>query len=93
MGLHKSVTVRNTADALYQDLKAAGVDVILDDRDTRPGIMFADWELIGAPLRITIGDRGLDDGIVEVQARRQDTADRVPVADALATILERLKSL
>ena len=93
MGLHKSVTVRNTADALYQDLKASGVDVILDDRDTRPGIMFADWELIGVPLRITIGDRGLNDGIVEVQTRRQESADRIPVADALATILERLKSL
>jgi prolyl-tRNA synthetase len=93
MGLHKSVTVRNVAETLYTDLKASGVDVILDDRDTRPGIMFADWELIGAPLRITIGDRGLNDGIVEIQTRRQETADRVPVGDALDTILDRLKSL
>jgi prolyl-tRNA synthetase len=93
MGWHKSETVRNVAQTLYESLQEHGVDVILDDRDTRPGIMFADWELIGAPLRITIGDRGLKDGIVEVQTRRQETADKVAVADALAHALEQLKSL
>ncbi|MDS1142618.1 proline--tRNA ligase [Pusillimonas sp. SM2304] len=93
MGWHKSETVRNAAEQLYQDLRAQGVDVMLDDRDTRPGIMFADWELIGVPLRITVGDRGLKDGIVEIQARRQDAADKVPVADAAGYALEQLKSL
>ncbi|NYT79903.1 proline--tRNA ligase [Alcaligenaceae bacterium] len=93
MSLHKSETVRNTAEKLYQDLQASGVDVILDDRDTRPGIMFADWELIGAPLRITIGDRGLKEGIVEIQARRNETADKIPLEQALEFTLQQLKSL
>lgn len=93
MGWHKSETVRNVAQTLYDSLRAQGVEVMLDDRDTRPGIMFADWELIGVPLRITIGDRGLKDGIVEIQTRRQEAADKVAVADALAHALEQLKSL
>src|SRR5690606_10314862 len=93
MSLHKSETVRNTAEKLYQDLQASGGDVILDDRDTRPGIMFADWELIGAPLRITIGDRGLKEGIVEIQARRNETADKIPLEQALEFTLQQLKSL
>ena len=93
MGYYKSETVRNKADELYQALRDQNVDVILDDRDTRPGIMFADWELIGVPLRITVGERGLKEGIIEVQARRQDTADKVAVEAVLPTIAERLKSL
>lgn len=93
MGLQKSETVRNAAESLYQGLQDAGVDVILDDRDTRPGIMFADWELIGVPLRITIGDRGLKDNIIEVQARREDAAAKVPVEQVLAYTLDQLKSL
>ncbi|PLC50285.1 proline--tRNA ligase [Pollutimonas subterranea] len=93
MGLQKSETVRNASEWLYQELQAAGVDVILDDRDTRPGIMFADWELIGVPLRITIGDRGLKDNVLEIQARRDDSAAKVPVEEALSHILDRLKSL
>src|SRR5690606_27508072 len=59
MGWNKSETVRNEAGKLYEQLQQMGVDVILDDRDIRPGVMFADWELIGVPLRVTIGDRGL----------------------------------
>ena len=93
MGYHKSETVRNTADQIYAQLRAAGVDVILDDRDVRPGIMFADWELVGVPLRITIGDRGLKEGIVEVQARRASEAEKIPVNDAFAHALETLKTL
>ncbi|HUG57613.1 MAG TPA: His/Gly/Thr/Pro-type tRNA ligase C-terminal domain-containing protein, partial [Candidimonas sp.] len=93
MGLHKSETVRNAAETLYQELQAQGVDVILDDRDTRPGIMFADWELVGVPLRITIGDRGLKENMVEIQTRRQEAATKVAVPDALAYALEQLKSL
>jgi prolyl-tRNA synthetase len=93
LGWHKSEEVRETAQALYDVLRKEGVDVILDDRDVRPGIMFAEWELIGVPLRITVGDRGLKDGIVEIQARREATAERLPVEQALAHALERLQSL
>ncbi|MBV6272331.1 proline--tRNA ligase [Alcaligenaceae bacterium CGII-47] len=93
IGIGKSETVRNTTEALYADLLAQGVDVIMDDRDTRPGIMFADWELIGAPIRVTLGDRGLKDGIVEIQTRREAQAHRIPIDQALAFILEGLKQL
>ncbi|MDO9599738.1 MAG: proline--tRNA ligase [Azoarcus sp.] len=71
VGWGKSEAVRDEAVRLYDTLKAAGVDVILDDRDERPGVMFADWELIGVPHRVTIGDRGLKEGVVEYQARRE----------------------
>ncbi|MCC2596886.1 proline--tRNA ligase [Pusillimonas sp. MFBS29] len=93
MGWSKSETVRNTAEQLYQSLQTQGVEVMLDDRDVRPGIMFADWELIGVPLRITVGDRGLKDGIVEIQTRRQETADKIAVSDAAVYALEQLSAL
>lgn len=93
IGLDKNEAVRNAAESLYQALLTLGVDVILDDRDVRPGIMFADWELIGVPLRVTLGERGLKEGIVEIQARRTADTRRVALADAAATILETLKSL
>ena len=93
MGYHKSETVRNKADELYSQLRDAGVDVILDDRDTRPGIMFADWELIGVPLRITIGDRGLKEGLIEVQSRRQAEADKVAAEQVYEHALTALKTL
>ena len=93
MGMHKSETVRNAATALYDELKAAGVDVILDDRDIRPGVMFADWELIGVPLRVTVGDRGLKENILEFQARRDAEATKVPVDQAVAQVQEMLKNL
>ncbi len=93
MGYHKSETVREAADALYAQLRDAGVDVILDDRDTRPGIMFADWELIGVPLRITIGDRGLKEGVVEIQARRSTEVEKISVDRAHEHTLEALKTL
>ncbi|MCZ8016566.1 MAG: proline--tRNA ligase [Limnobacter sp.] len=69
IGYKKSEEVKLHADKLYQQLKDAGVDVMLDDRDERPGVMFADWELIGVPLRVTLGDRGLKEGKVEFQSR------------------------
>ena len=93
MGYHKSETVRNTAEALYTQLRDAGIDVMLDDRDTRPGIMFADWELIGVPLRITIGDRGLKEGLIEIQSRRQAEADKVAVGQAFEHAVETLNTL
>ncbi len=71
MNYAKSEAVREEADKLYETLKAQGVDVILDDRDMRPGVMFADWELIGVPHRVVIGDRGLKTGEVEYVCRRE----------------------
>ena len=82
--------VKTAADALYAELLAAGVDVILDDRGERPGAMFADWELIGVPHRITLGDRGLKEGMVEYQHRRDASATSVPVAEAAAWVHSRL---
>lgn len=93
LGLHKSTAVREQAEKLYTQLKEQGVDVILDDRDTRPGVMFADWELIGVPVRVTIGDRGLKEGIIEVQARRCGTVQKVATTDALNTVIETLDRL
>jgi prolyl-tRNA synthetase len=84
--------VKAAADALYAELLAAGVDVMLDDRNERPGAMFADWELIGVPHRVTIGDRALKEGVVEYQHRRDSEATKVPVAEMAALLRARLKA-
>lgn len=93
VGWGKSETVRNKAEALYTALRERGVDVILDDRDARPGVMFAEWELIGVPLRVTVGDRGLADGVVELQGRRDAEAAKISVDSALKEILDKLETL
>ncbi len=90
---NKSEEVQKAATALYNQLKEQGVDVILDDRDVRPGVMFADWELIGVPVRVTVGDRGLKEGIIEVQERRGGEAEKVITASALGNIQQRLANL
>ncbi|WP_019916427.1 proline--tRNA ligase [Methyloversatilis discipulorum] len=77
VGWSKSEQVRATATQLYDELSEAGFDVILDDRDERPGVMFADWELIGVPHRITVGERGLKEGVIEYQNRRDAAAQKV----------------
>jgi len=82
--------VKEAAEALYAQLLAEGIDVILDDRGERPGAMFADWELIGVPHRITIGDRGLKEGMVEYQHRRDTTATKIATADVLAHLKGQL---
>ena len=82
--------VKLAADTLYAELMAAGVDVILDDRNERPGAMFADWELIGVPHRVTIGDRGLKEGHVEYQHRRDTESTKVEAALALDFIKGKL---
>jgi prolyl-tRNA synthetase len=84
IGYRKSAEVRALADRLHDELGAAGVDVLLDDRDERPGVMFADLELIGVPHRITIGERGLKQGQVEYAARRDGKPQMVPADQALA---------
>ncbi|HVL76259.1 MAG TPA: proline--tRNA ligase [Noviherbaspirillum sp.] len=90
MGYDRSAAVKEQADALYAALCAAGVDVILDDRGERPGVMFADWELIGVPHRVVIGERGLKEGMLEYQGRRDAAATQVPVADMAAFVSARL---
>ena len=86
----RSPDVKTAADTLYAQLLAAGVDVILDDRGERPGAMFADWELIGVPHRVTVGDKGLKDGQIEYQHRRDAAATKVAVADVFAFVQSRL---
>ncbi|MEG2153351.1 MAG: proline--tRNA ligase [Burkholderiaceae bacterium] len=90
VGLGKSEQVKQVAEKLYDDLKAAGVDVILDDRDERPGVMFADWELIGVPHRVTIGDRALKNGEVEYVHRRGMQSQAVPMDDAFSFVMGQL---
>ncbi len=84
--------VKEAADKLYAELQTAGVDVMLDDRGERPGAMFADWELIGVPHRVTIGDRGLKDGMVEYQHRRESASTPVALAELGQFILSRMQS-
>jgi len=82
--------VQSAATALYEALMAADVDVILDDRGERPGAMFADWELIGVPHRVTIGDRGLKEGHVEYQHRRDAASSQVAAADIFSVLKGKL---
>lgn len=90
MGYHKSDAVKTAADELYAQLKAAGIDVILDDRNERPGVMFADMELIGIPHRVVIGERGLKEGQLEYKGRQEAEATMIGQADILAALKERL---
>ena len=90
IGYDRAPAVREAADALHRTLADAGVDVILDDRGERPGAMFADWELVGVPLRVVLSDRGLKEGQVELQGRRDATAAVLPLASAAAEVQARL---
>jgi prolyl-tRNA synthetase len=90
LGYRRSEAVRKSADGLYAELLAAGVDVLLDDRDERPGVLLADVELIGIPHRVVIGERGLKDGTIEYQRRTDAAPTPVPLSRAAALIRERL---
>jgi len=90
VGYDRNEAVKAFADRLHDDLAAAGVDVLLDDRGERPGVMFADLELIGIPHRITVGDRGLKAGSVEYQGRRETAATAVPMDEVVPWIRARL---
>jgi len=92
MNARKSHRVREAADALYADLLAAGVEVLYDDRDLRPGVMFTDMELIGIPHRVVIGERGLDNGTLEYRYRTDAENSDIPLDGAVATILEKLRN-
>jgi prolyl-tRNA synthetase len=96
LGYGKSALVKSTADTLYAELSASGFDVLLDDRDERPGVMFADAELIGIPHRITVGERGLKDGIIEylprlVEAGKSAEAQKIALADTMNFLTGILK--
>lgn len=92
MGMDRSEMVKDETEKLYAALQAAGVDVILDDRGQRPGAMFADWELIGVPHRVVIGDRGLKEGNLEYQGRRDTEASAVALGDIVSFIQGKLAS-
>ncbi|MDR2614112.1 MAG: proline--tRNA ligase [Candidatus Accumulibacter sp.] len=87
MNYARSETVRSTADELYARLRAARIDVLLDDRDERPGIMFAEMDLIGIPHRIVVGERGLKEGKLEYKGRTDAVAEMVPL-EAIDAFLE-----
>ena len=86
IGMKKSEAVRAAAEQLYADFTAAGIEVLMDDRDERPGVMFADLELIGIPHRIVIGDRGLKDGKIEYQGRRDTEAKILDLHNAVGVV-------
>ena len=92
VGYDKSDAVRNAANQLHQELIAAGIDVVLDDRGERPGAMFADWELIGIPYRVVIGERGLKEGQVEFQGRCESAAQLVPVAEIAKIVFTSIQA-
>ncbi|WP_439683619.1 proline--tRNA ligase [Cupriavidus oxalaticus] len=90
VGYDRSEAVKAEADRIHAELLAAGIDVIIDDRGERPGVMFADWELIGVPHRVVVGDRGLKEGKVEYQGRRDAQATAVSVADVVSHVRNQL---
>lgn len=89
MNMHKSHRLRDKVEEIYQQLLDAGVDVLLDDRKERPGIMFADMELIGIPHRLVLGDRGLDNNVIEYKGRSDKESLEVPL-DQLLTFVQQL---
>ena len=90
IGYHKSTAVRTAADALYEALVAAGIDTLLDDRLERPGVLFADMDLIGVPLRVVLGERGLREGVAELKARLEADAQNVALGSLASVIKERV---
>jgi prolyl-tRNA synthetase len=92
MGYEKSEQVKAACDQLHDELLAAGIDVILDDRNERPGAMFADWELIGAPFRVVIGDRGLADSQAEFKGRTDAESQNIPLSQIKDTVLAAVQA-
>jgi prolyl-tRNA synthetase len=92
IGMDRSEAVKAAAQALHDELQAAGIDVMLDDRGERPGAMFADWELIGVPHRVVISDRGLKEGQLEYQGRRDEAATKVAAAEIAGFVKSRLSA-
>jgi prolyl-tRNA synthetase len=89
IGLHKSDAVRKAAEKLYADLAASGIDVLLEDREERPGVLFADMDLLGIPHRLVVSDKGLAAGTVEYKARQSAAPENLPLADCLRLVREK----
>lgn len=87
---HKSMRVKEKAEEIYQQLQAAGIDVLLDDRGLRPGVAFADMELVGIPHRLILGERGLDNGLIEYKNRRSGEGDEFSIDDVVSVMQSRL---
>jgi len=83
---YKDKAIREAADKLYQELQQNGVEVLLDDRDERPGVKFKDADLVGIPLRVTLGAKGLEKGCIELRSRRDSKTEEIPVADSVTKI-------
>jgi prolyl-tRNA synthetase len=90
IGYHKSAQVREAADRLLAQLREAGIDVLMDDRDERPGVLFADMELIGIPHRVVLSERGLAAGNAEYKGRRDDKPQDLPLGGLVQFLKERL---
>jgi prolyl-tRNA synthetase len=90
IGYRKNEAVRAAADKLYAELQAAGIDILLDDRDERPGVLFADMDLIGIPQRVVLSERGLAGGKAELKGRREEKAIELPVEQVVQVLKERL---
>jgi prolyl-tRNA synthetase len=92
INMRRSEALREAAETLYAEMKAAGIDVLFDDRDSRPGVMFADMELIGIPMRVVISDKGLEKGVVEYKGRTDDSASDVAREGIVQFIQDKLNS-
>jgi prolyl-tRNA synthetase len=90
IGYHKSAQVREAAERLYREMQQAGIEVLMDDREERPGVLFADMELIGIPHRVVLSERGLAAGSAEYKGRRDEKPQDLPLAEALAFLKSRL---
>jgi len=90
IGYHKNAAVREAAERLYAELAAAGIDVLLDDREERPGVLFADMDLIGIPHRVVLGERGLAAGNAEYKGRRDEKPADVPLGEVVPLLLKKL---
>lgn len=93
INMRRSDNLRAETETLYNELRSVGIDVLLDDRDSRPGVMFADMELIGIPMRLVISDKGLEKGVVEFKGRTDENSTDVPRAEVLAFLQGKLKQL
>jgi prolyl-tRNA synthetase len=92
INLQKSERVRDTAERLYAELEAAGIEVLYDDRDARPGVKFADDELVGIPHRLVVGDKGLERGVIEYKPRGGGAGAELPLDSVLAFVCERVRA-
>lgn len=90
MNMKKSQRVRDAVEALYAEMIAAGIDVLLDDREVRPGVMFSDMELIGIPHRVVVGEKNLDKGMIEYKARRDGDNQDIARDEIIACLQGKL---